>query len=214
MKKMTNSLFGWTITPTAILTTSVSLATSISTYAQSAHVHGLATLRLAVESVAVEIEFESPAANLLGFEHQAHSAEDKERLEKTVSILQASDNLFVFDRADCKLDNVELDYSGLLSAERRHHGEHHDEHAHDEHREHHDEHNHELHAHKEPHETHSEISANYRFNCSSTDSLSSITVNLIHYFPAIEKINAMWVSEKRQGAENINATNKIIKLTN
>lgn len=237
MKEKTTRLLRVRLAPTAtttvIVTALVAVAISDSALSQSAHVHGLATLRLAVESEALEIEFESPAANLLGFEHKAHSTEDRARVEKAATVLQAGDNLFVLNNADCKLDNVELDYSDLLSNQEPHHDEHHDKHAdehhahekhdhekhhnhkessHEDQEEHHDEHNHKGHAHEEHKESHSEISASYRFSCSSTDSLSSITVNLIDHFPAIEKINAMWVAEAGQGSENINATNKTIKL--
>ena len=40
-------------------------------HAEEAHIHGLATLTLALEGNSLEIEFESPAANLVGFEHRS-----------------------------------------------------------------------------------------------------------------------------------------------
>ncbi|MGB1290473.1 MAG: ZrgA family zinc uptake protein, partial [Porticoccaceae bacterium] len=36
-----------------------------------AHVHGLSQLTIAVEGETVELEFSSPAMNLVGFEHRA-----------------------------------------------------------------------------------------------------------------------------------------------
>ena len=42
----------------------------------AAHIHGLATLTLAIENNVLEIQLESPAINLIGFEHQANSSEE------------------------------------------------------------------------------------------------------------------------------------------
>jgi len=45
-----------------------------------AHVHGIASLNLALEGSKFEIELDSPAINLVGFEHQASSDADKAKL--------------------------------------------------------------------------------------------------------------------------------------
>ena len=41
-----------------------------------AHVHGMSDLTIAVEGGEIEIEFESPAMNIVGFEYKAQSARD------------------------------------------------------------------------------------------------------------------------------------------
>ena len=41
------------------------------------HQHGLAELRLLLEEQRIEIEFESPAFNLVGFEHKTSNPEEK-----------------------------------------------------------------------------------------------------------------------------------------
>ena len=46
----------------------------------SAHVHGQATLTVAVEGKALEIHLDSAAMNLPGFEHRANSQAEKRRL--------------------------------------------------------------------------------------------------------------------------------------
>lgn len=187
-----------------------------------AHVHGVSELTIAIEGKALQIEFESPAMNLVGFEHKAKSSKDKEAVKKAVAMLKNGDSLFSFSEGDCTLVESTVDASGLLSAKEDH--DHHKEHDHE------DEHNHEdKHAHKDKHdhedkhehhhdhgdhdsETHSEIVASYFYECKDRSNLTSVSVGLFQAFPGIYEINAMWVSESKQGAVNLTAKSKLINF--
>ena len=82
------------------------------------------------------------------------------------------------------------------------------------HHDHHKEHRkHKEHGkHKEDGDTHSEITANYRFSCDDGAKLSSVSLALFGQFPGIEKMNAMWVTTSQQGAQVMTAGNNVIQL--
>ncbi|MEO5343231.1 MAG: DUF2796 domain-containing protein [Gammaproteobacteria bacterium SHHR-1] len=105
----------------------------------SAHVHGQAQLNLVLDGDTLLIELQSPAANLLGFEHAPRTAEQREYLQHTAEGLRQAQRLFVFTPQDaCQLQQVALD-SPLLEAEA---GEDHD---------------------------HADISAHYHYQCQAPE---------------------------------------------
>jgi hypothetical protein len=59
------------------------------------HVHGLATLEIAVEDTIVAITFRAPAINVIGFEHAPISSEEKAALIQANATFSAGDRLFV-----------------------------------------------------------------------------------------------------------------------
>ena len=156
----------------------------------AAHVHGLATLTLAVEGQTLEIQLESPAANIVGFEHKASSAQERQSVSQAQQQLQAASALFTFGGAQCQLITAEVDVSGVLEE---------DHHQHD-------------HQHDYDEESHSEITAHYQFDCSKAQQLESIAIDLFRQFPGIEKIQAEWVTASQQGAITLTPNNTTIPL--
>ena len=72
-----------------------------------AHVHGSAALNLALESGEVHIELDSPAANIVGFEHAPSSEGDHAALDKAVATLKNGDQLFHFNsEAGCRMEKA------------------------------------------------------------------------------------------------------------
>ena len=160
---------------------------------QKAHVHGLATLNLALENEVMEIHFESPAANVIGFEHKARSAKEKQAVEQTKTVLKSPKLMFSFVGTDCELKATTVDISEVVDSEHEHHS-HSENHSHSEHHKHSEHHNHSS-GH------HSEIKSSYRFNCKDAGDLNYVSIGLFELFPGIEKINVLWVTETKQGAE-------------
>ncbi|TQV70582.1 DUF2796 domain-containing protein [Exilibacterium tricleocarpae] len=152
--------------------------------AQKAHVHGTAVLTLAVEYKNLEIQFESPATNLVGFEHDASSPDEKQAVKQAEAILESSDLLFSFFGTSCEPEETTVDMAGVTG----------DQHGHHDHSRGHNESTHSE-------STHSEIRAHYRFVCKDAESLKSVSTALFHRFPGIEAINAIWVSASQQGTE-------------
>ena len=58
------------------------------------HVHGLATLEIAVEDTVLAITFRAPAINVIGFEHAPVTSEEKAALVQANATFSAGDRLF------------------------------------------------------------------------------------------------------------------------
>jgi|AntAceMinimDraft_1070359.scaffolds.fasta_scaffold01444_11 hypothetical protein len=157
---------------------------------QNAHTHGLATLTLVLENGVVEIQFESPAANFVGFEHKAASAKEKQAVIQAEATLKEPTRLFSFNGTNCQPGDTRVDVSDVVDDEHQHHG----------------------HSKEHDESGHSEISAEYHFSCKNPEKLVSVSVALIELFPGIEKINAMWITETKQGAVPLTPNNNAISF--
>ena len=68
------------------------------------HVHGLAILNLALDDSELTIEFNSPAANIVGFEHAPHDQKEKDAVVHALNTLKDADQLFsIPGNAQCSL---------------------------------------------------------------------------------------------------------------
>jgi len=160
------------------------------------HVHGIASLNMALEGDEVHVELDSPAANIVGFEHAPSSEADHAALDKAVAMLKDGGKLFEFNAsAGCSLEKAAIE-SALLE----------EEHGHEDH----DKHEHEKHDHEE--ETHSDIEAVYHFECAKPDKLTQLTVELFEAFPGMEKLNVQYVIENKQGASELTSSSHVIKF--
>jgi len=170
-----------------------------------AHVHGVSELMIVAEDHALEIQFKSPAMNLVGFEHQATSSKDLKAVEKAASTLRQHDSLLSMSNANCKLTNTSVDLSKIVDTE--HHDNDHDSSSSNHEQTHNDDesyHNHD--------ENHSEIMVTYKYHCEDSTSLPSITVNLFEFFTGIEEINTMWINKTGQGAVTLRHNNRTINF--
>jgi len=74
-----------------------------------AHIHGGATLAIAVDGKTVTAELETPLYNLLGFEHEPETDEQKDAVEKVEKQLSEPSALISFnEEAGCKALPVSL----------------------------------------------------------------------------------------------------------
>lgn len=155
-----------------------------------AHVHGVSELTLAMEGKVLEIEFISPAMNLVGFEHQARTENDMAALEIAQLVLAKADELFLISGTACTLVSASTDVSAVLedSHSAPSHAAKSDAHKHD----------------PAPNDSHSEITANYHYHCENMAELASISVALFEHFSGVHHIRVMWVKEAQQGAKKLN----------
>ncbi len=161
-----------------------------------AHVHGIAALNLALEGSEVHVELDSPAANIVGFEHAPSSEADHAALDKAVATLKDGDRLFRFNEdAGCRMEEARV-ASELLDEE-------HEGHTKEGHED--EQHEHEV-------ETHSEIEAGYHFECDEPGKLTQLTVELFDAFPGTEKLKVQYVIESKQGAAELTATNHVVQF--
>ena len=133
------------------------------------HVHGESKLRLAVEGSILEIELESPAHDIVGFEHMPKTAAQRDAVKRAVAALGNGEALFrLSPGAGCKLREAEVE-TPLAEA---------GEHGHEEHKE----------GEHADEEVHSEFHAHYRFRCAEPGRLEAAEVMLFESFPRMEEI--------------------------
>lgn len=170
-----------------------------------AHVHGLSELTIAMEGDSLEIQFESPAMNLIGFEHKATSNKDIATVKKAESTLSQPESLFLLSGANCRQIKTTVDISSLIEEHDHHAVPHKDHDDHDDHNDHKDHNDYKDHDDHKDHESHSEMVASYSYSCKELTKLSSIKVALFDVFPGIHKINTMWVMDSKQGSATLTA---------
>ena len=154
-----------------------------------AHEHGVGRLNLVLEGGVVYMELDSPAANLLGFEHPPASAADRARLDRAVAALEHGDRLFRFDTAaDCRQADVALS-SALLEP---------------------------GHGPSDPgHEAdggHADFVVEYRFHCQHPEHLRRLDVGLFTTFPATERLQLQFIVDDRQGAATLTGANPDVQF--
>ncbi|WP_157633756.1 DUF2796 domain-containing protein [Thioflavicoccus mobilis] len=176
--------------------------------------HGIAALNLALEGDELELELDSPAANIVGFEHAPSSADDHAALDTAVATLRDGDRLFRFnDEAGCRMESAEVS-SELLDDDHEDHDDHQKHAGHEAHEAHSDAepegHQDEEHAHAG--EAHSDIEAAYHFECEAPDKLTQLTVELFEAFSGMEKIEVQYVIESKQGAAELTAKDHVVKF--
>ena len=88
---------------------SLLMLTGVTAAQQSAHVHGIATLNLAIEGDELGIEFVSPAGNIVGFEHEAVTEAERRAIRDAIEQLRKGNELFDLPlAASCSLHVAEV----------------------------------------------------------------------------------------------------------
>lgn len=180
-----------------------------------AHVHGVAALNIVLEGDDLDVMLESPAMNVVGFEHKPVSDEHFEQSHKALHTLKDIEWL-VIDKGGCKVNEAEVAWQYASMVHERFHNENGEEHKHEEHK--HEEHKHEEHEHDHAghdHQDggeHSDIDAKFEFHCQSPASVEVITVNLFDAFPRFEKLNVQWIVNDKQGASVLTPSSRQIVL--
>ena len=170
---------------------------------QSAHVHGIATLNLAMEGDELEIEFVSPAGNIVGFEHEAVTAAERRAIRDAIEQLRKGNELFDLPlAASCSLHVAEVEHGHGEEEERE------DGHGHDAEHADHDEHGH---AEEEEDGTHSEFHAHYHYECNGS-AIGTIGVRLFDYWPRIKGIRVQALTPDGQFGGVAKADDPVIGL--
>lgn len=162
------------------------------------HVHGVAELAIAAEGESVLVELDSPAANILGFEHAPSNPEQEQTLHHAVEHLRDAQHMLRFNpQSRCRLVEVDLD-SPLLPADAMH--EQQAGHEHEQAGEHHDE------------AGHADFTVSYRFHCADMSSLEHLHVGLFDAFPGMQNIQAQFAIGGHQGAVELTPANPMLRF--
>lgn len=164
-----------------------------------AHVHGIARLNIVLDGDEVHVELDSPAANIVGFEHEPRSAEDRAALDRAVNTLRNGDQLFLFSReGGCRQEKAMVESDMLDYMEKEPHG-------HD--------HGHEHGAKDKEHDhAHTDIRVEYHFECGRPERVEQLVVELFEAFPGTERLDVQYVIGSRQGAAQLTAASRVLRF--
>jgi hypothetical protein len=162
----------------------------------SAHEHGVGRLNAALDGQTLELELESPAMNLVGFEHAATTDADKAKVAAVRAQLEKPLVLFNLPKAaGCVVATQELE--SPLFGDKPDADDDHDEDAKD----------------GEHHHDHSEIHAHYQFSCSAPGALKTLDLaNIFNTFPATQKIQVQLISPSGQQGVEVTAKAAALKF--
>ena len=162
-----------------------------------AHEHGVGRLNAVLDGKALELELESPAMNLVGFEHLATTDADKAKLAAARKQLEQPLVLFSLPKAaGCVVSSQELE-SPLFGDKPD------------------DDHDHATDgkgAAAHDHD-HSEIHAHYQFTCANPTALKNLDLaNIFKTFPATQKIQVQLIGPSGQQGVEATATAATLKF--
>ncbi len=165
-----------------------------------AHEHGVGRLNAALDGQTLELELESPAMNLLGFEHAAKSAADQAKVATARAELEQPLTLFSLPAAaGCAVAKQQLEsplFGDQPDAEQDH-----DKHSTGEAAE----HQHE--------QQHSEIHAHYRFSCNEPGQLKTLDLReVFKRFPSTHKIQVQLIGPQGQQGVEASAENATLSF--
>ncbi len=145
------------------------------------HVHGAATMNVAVEGKRLYMEIASPAIDIVGFEHQPRTTEQRAAIERAIATLEEGRELFALPgAAGCRLMAATAATELIEAGEDAHHHHHH-------------------HGEKEA-EVHSDFKATYRFECDRPQRLTQVGTKLFSSFPSLTEIDVQILTDSGQTA--------------
>ena len=75
------------------------------------HEHGVSTLKIAIEGQNMEMELESPANDIVGFEHAPENNKQKADIEHALSLLRKTTGVFIpSSKANCKTNENSAEF--------------------------------------------------------------------------------------------------------
>lgn len=147
-----------------------------------AHEHGAATLEVATEGKQLLIALDSPAANVLGFEHAPRTAAEIKAVAQATAALGRGAAIFTpSPAAQCKLNSVKMgapqwDAKQNSSAE------------------------------------HADYEVSYRFNCAQPAALTGLGINFSGIMSSATRLRAAVVTPKAQFQRDLTAGKSELKL--
>lgn len=157
-----------------------------------AHEHGHGRLDIAIEGKRVSMALAVPGADIVGFEHEASTDEQKTTIEKAKATLSDALSVFAFPAAaGCKLAEAKVE----AGAEEEH------------------EHEHKADtAGKAEEQHHSEFHAEYAVDCAAPEKLTGITFKYFDLFPGAQELDVNLATEKGQTKYEVTRDKPSIKL--
>ena len=158
-----------------------------------AHEHGVGQLNIAFDGDQIAMELHAPGADIVGFEYEAESNEDRATIDAAVAALAKPLDLFVLpEAAGCSVVNAR---AGLESEDE--HDAHDDDHGDDSVAEEdgHDDHADEGHEDHADEAEHTEFHAEYLLTCADPSAVADITFAYFDVFPNALEVDVQVISD-------------------
>ncbi|WP_374692188.1 DUF2796 domain-containing protein [Accumulibacter sp.] len=140
----------------------------------AAHVHGVASLQVAVDGGTLTLQFETPLANLLGFEHAPRSEKQKQAVGLMADRLRQAGAVFTpSPAARCSAISVELE-SPLLQP-----------------------------SPQSGDDAHADLDGSFVFRCQDPAALRDLEVGLFASFPRLQRIDVQVAGPRGQSAARL-----------
>lgn len=137
------------------------------------HTHGEGKLQILQAGSEWQFVLQLPAADVLGFEYAPSTTSEKKRYKETQKVFQRFDDIFTLSNT-CELLDTTLESPWEVANE------------------------HEGHAHRN---THSDFRVAYLLSCQGP--VKRIEMTGFPHWPSLQHVNAIWVTNKGQGALEI-----------
>lgn len=157
----------------------------------TAHTHGSASLTLVFDNGDLLLEFTTPAANMLGFEH-APKTEAQQKYYNDLANTLKHPNKVITVPPSCKPTEIVVELP--FAQQEIHHKN--EQHAH-------------HHEHTNAHTKHSDIYSRYIWSCPKTPA-PNVEVHYFSAFPNFQTIMAEWIVSGQQGATVLTKQNTLI----
>ena len=155
---------------------------------QSAHVHGHASLQVATEGRTLELYFDTPAVNIVGFEHAPRSNEQRARVDQAAARFRTQALVRLLDADNCEVIEASV-RSELIQAD---HGD-------DDHQDHHG-------------HGHASFEVNQRVGCDGGSLSGPVHATVMDAFKGIERLQIEWLSDRGQGAATLTGDQRRFRI--
>lgn len=199
------------------------------------HVHGAIDLGIVVEDAAIAISFESPLANVVGFEYEPQTKEEIEGVRTAAIRMNSAADMFLLP-ASAACESVEVKVTGPdylttvaadtqpLSQSSNHASNHHDDdHDDDDYSDSHDDHDshddddhgdsHDDHDDKHDSEVHNDVEAQYHWHCDNPSELEEITLSFTSWFADVDTVTVQLITADGVQVLELDKSSTTINLT-
>ncbi|MFT5390790.1 MAG: hypothetical protein ACI8PT_000978 [Gammaproteobacteria bacterium] len=161
--------------------------------AQEAHEHGKGELNVVVEGHAVGLQLHVPAVDVVGFEHTARTEQEKAAVATALKRFSSTEHLFELSAAaKCVMTKAAASLGGEHTAHRKSKKG--------------------NHGHADKQDSHSELLAEYYFECAAPELLKHLVVNVFDVLSA-KALRAAVVTEQQQTSIKLTSSNRTINFT-
>ena len=165
------------------------------------HVHGNAELNVVLMEKQLQVEFVSPAINLLGFERPPITDVESATMNNTIKQLQHGGWLIEGVPSTCQLSTEEFEAPFFEERESNKHDHEHESSKHD--------HEHESSKHEA--EAHSNFRVRYLYDCDAALK-KQLRILAFDHYNGIETLTVQWITNQMQGYTQLSRDNPVLYL--